>query len=82
MIEEIGVRSQSQHFMGCVEEASSEADRIVRYHFFMVDGWEGQPANLGDEHSEIRWMNVEDAKRLPGLALQDYSDLFDELSRR
>lgn len=35
---------------------------------------------LGDEHSEIRWIPVDDAVRLPDLAIEAYRDLFRSLA--
>ena len=39
----------------------------------------GQPNIIDDEHTELRWFTLEEAKALPDLALEDYRSLFDSL---
>ena len=49
----------------------------VTYHIFVVVSWEGgEPRNLGGEHSELRWFDIDEASRLDTLALSEYLKLF------
>jgi 8-oxo-dGTP diphosphatase len=53
----------------------------VTYHPFAVTEWRGEPRILDDEHSELAWFDLEDAIRLPGLALDSYRPMFATLGR-
>ena len=46
-----------------------------RHHIFAVTAWSGEPANLGDEHAEIRWFDVAELSRLERLAGIGYPGL-------
>ncbi len=58
---------------GHVEEGA------VLFHLFAVEAWDGEPENLGHEHSELRWMDLKSASRLPDLALNSYAGVFASL---
>ena len=50
------------------------------YHFYLVVEWRGgEPALLGDEHTELRWFTVEEACLLGPLALPEYRTLLGNL---
>ena len=49
----------------------------ARLHFFVVTEWQGgEPALRGDEHTELRWCEVEAACALPDLAASGYQAIF------
>ncbi len=49
------------------------------FHFFAIDKWEQEPVNLGQEHSELRWVGLADALEMPGLTFPIYTDIFTAL---
>lgn len=52
------------------------------YHLYQVTEWEGTPENrLREEHSEIRWVSLEEAAKLE-LASAAYLPLFHRLAAR
>lgn len=54
----------------------------ITYHMYLVRDWQGVPKIVDAEHSELRWLSVEKARSLDGLALEEYRDLFDVLQKR
>ncbi len=70
--EEVGVQPTSWRQLDSFIYNSGEAN----FHFFAVDHWQGQLANLGDEHSELRWVNLGVAHELPKLTFPIYADIF------
>lgn len=47
----------------------------ARYHMFIVRAWAGEPQIRGSEHSELRWVRLDQARSLP-LAHPQYVQLF------
>lgn len=76
--EEIGIVPTS--FGWRTRIADPNAPDSVVYHMAVVEAWTGEPALLGDEHTELRWHGLAAACSLPDLALPDYRSLFIELS--
>jgi len=74
--EEIGVQVRSSFFLQRFVAQSDGPDNPVTFHFFAVNKWAGEPENLGDEHSELRWVNIGEAPSMPDLALASYTGLF------
>ena len=52
------------------------------YRMYAVTAWQGEPAILDHEHSELRWFPLNAATSLPDLALDAYRPLFDGLKDR
>jgi mutator protein MutT len=48
------------------------APQSVSFHMFLVTDWMGEPTLLGDEHTELTWIEPYKASRLPDLALEAY----------
>jgi mutator protein MutT len=71
LIEEIGVVPKVWALVATLE---SRPDSIT-FHMFAVTSWSGEPTMLGDEHSELRWLDTDEAASLPALALETYSAL-------
>jgi mutator protein MutT len=61
------------------------ADPLTRdtiYHMYAVRAWHGVPKVCDKEHSELKWFQLNAARRLAGLALEPYRPLFAELAIR
>jgi 8-oxo-dGTP diphosphatase len=80
--EEIGVVPTAFAFLIQLGDQQSSLDRAITFHLFCVDDWKGEPRLLGDEHSELRWVDLRMAASLPDLALPSYSTVFEMLLRR
>jgi 8-oxo-dGTP diphosphatase len=79
--EEAGVTPVRHRPVGTLPDPDPARNGEARYHVFVVTGWTGgEPRMLGDEHSEIRWIPIEDAVRLPDLAIEAYRNLFRALA--
>ena len=58
----------------------TEASGPVIFHLYAAWQWiGGEPSTWGDEHSELRWFNVEEACSLDDLALDEYRASFRSL---
>ncbi len=78
--EEIGVEVKSWSYLQSFDDRSTRSDNVVRFHFFVVDSWGGNPTNIGDEHSEIRWIEPANAREMQDLAFTRYGELFDAIA--
>ncbi|GHB43384.1 DNA mismatch repair protein MutT [Pseudovibrio japonicus] len=77
--EEVGVEPMA---FAKLTQFSTQADigkEPIVFHLFTVDQWVGETENLGDEHTELRWVDHRDAINLPGLAFPQYRNVFDTL---
>ena len=70
--EELGVIPLASGKLGKIAEPEPETNGNVIYHFYAVTAWTGEPRLIGDEHSEMRWFDVDAACALSGLALPEY----------
>jgi len=70
--EEIGVLPTSWRQLNGFTYKTGEAN----FHFFAVDHWQGNLSNLGDEHSELRWVNLGVAHEMPKLTFPIYTNIF------
>ena len=74
--EEIGVTPTVFHAIG---ELFDETDHCRLYR---VDDWTGgEPAICNDEHVDLRWFSVGEARALPNLAVDQYRNIFGSLFR-
>ena len=74
--EEIGVKPRTFKEIAILAEPNPAEHGEARYHIFLVTAWDdGEPRPRGSEHSELRWVSVEDALVLP-LAHPGYGKLF------
>ncbi|MEJ2028602.1 MAG: NUDIX domain-containing protein [Maritimibacter sp.] len=80
--EEIGVLAQTYSFIRRFDDPAASADKPVTFHFFVVENWQGEPTNIGDEHTQIRWVTLDDAIQMQGLTFSAYIDLFETLMAR
>ena len=77
--EEIGVTPIKFEHIASLKESNPEEYGYHEYYIYLVHEWEGTIENLSDEHSEIRWFEIEDALNLH-LALPQYAELFKKIS--
>lgn len=77
LTEEVGVLATSWRKLDGFRYESGGAT----FHFFVVDKWQNELANLGHEHSEIRWVDLADAPEMPKLTFPIYAKIFSELSK-
>jgi 8-oxo-dGTP diphosphatase len=74
--EEIGVKPSAFEEIAVLDEPRPAEHGEARYHIFIVTAWGGgQPRLRGSEHSDVRWLGLDDALALP-LAHPGYSALF------
>jgi mutator protein MutT len=79
--EEAGVVPAHYKLLTTLADPDSARNGTARYHVFVVTGWTGgEPRMQGDEHSELRWIPIDEAARLPDLAIGAYRRLFLSLS--
>ena len=76
--EELGIEPVRYTFLEMFKEPNPEQHGDGEYHFFVIDGWKGEPVNRGDEHQRIEWFG---SNELAGicLAAQRYRVLFCDL---
>lgn len=80
--EELGVIAKGYSKLMKTETTATRTTEAVSFHHYIVDDWEGTPKNLGDEHSELRWVSFHEACNLPDLAFTDYTEIFQILRKR
>ena len=74
--EEIGVTPSAFEEIAVLDEPRPAEHGEARYHLFIVTAWGGgEPRPRGAEHSEVRWLDLDDALALR-LAHPEYSALF------
>lgn len=73
--EEIGVRALSFEEIAVLEEPEVVKNGEARYHVFVVTEWSGEPEIRNEEHSELRWLTLDQSLLLP-LAHESYVGLF------
>lgn len=79
LFEEIGIVPKSVRLLTRLYDRQQSDGTDVTFHLFTVEEWDREPANLGDEHSELRWVPFSFAAALPDLALAPYQDVFASL---
>jgi len=71
--EEIGIVPTRYRALATLPDPNTPG---VTYHPFAVTAWQGEPRILDDEHSELAWVGLDAAVRLPDLALESYRPMF------
>lgn len=80
--EEIGVTPGAFEEIAVLPEARPVEHGEARYHMFLVTAWAGgEPRLRGPEHSDLRWLTLDQALALP-LAHPGYGELFTTALRR
>jgi 8-oxo-dGTP diphosphatase len=71
--EEVGVTPIEFRLIATVREKQPEIYGDALHHVYAVTGWQGgEPANICDEHTELKWFSVSDMRLLTNLVDSDY----------
>ncbi|GLQ53775.1 NUDIX hydrolase [Devosia nitrariae] len=70
--EEIGVTVTRADPLAVVEHPGPDDGQIIRSHIFAVTAWIGEPQNICDEHTELRWFSIDELAGLENLAGDGY----------
>ena len=74
--EEIGVTPLAFELIATVREREPERYGDMLHHIYAVTQWSGgEPQNVSDEHSELRWFDVGEMSRLTNIVDGDYPQL-------
>ena len=76
LFEEIGILPKSWSFLRRFDDPMSNPENPVTFHFFVVEQWQGEPTNIGDEHTQICWIKLDEAAQMQDLTFSSYVDLF------
>jgi 8-oxo-dGTP diphosphatase len=72
--EEIGVTPVEFRLVATVRERRPDIHGDTLHHVYAVTRWQGgEPANVCDEHTEIRWFSVGEMLLLTNIVDSDYS---------
>ena len=71
--EEVGVTPIEFRLMAIVNERQPEIHGEALHHIYAVTSWQGgDPANVCDEHTELRWFSISDMASLTNIVDCDY----------
>ena len=74
--EEVGVSPTRFVFLVSLADPNASEAGLATYHMYSISDWDGgEPALVGNEHSELRWFTLEAATALPDLASDEYRAL-------
>lgn len=72
--EEVGVTPTEFMLVATVREKQPEIHGDLLHHVYVVTGWQGgEPANICDEHTELRWFSIDEIGLLPNIVDPDYA---------
>jgi 8-oxo-dGTP pyrophosphatase MutT (NUDIX family) len=84
--EETGVVPTSFRWLACFPERRPDLHGEGRHHIYLVTSWEGgEPRNICDEHSDLRWFLPLEVAIIPNLVDDSYRELtsrFDASARQ
>lgn len=63
--EELSITPRDFHEVAVLDEPRPAEHGEARYHVFIVTAWDGAERLLGAEHSELRWLRLDEALSLP-----------------
>ena len=71
--EEVGVTPTAFKLIAIVRERRPDLYGDALHHVYAVTSWQGgEPANICDEHSELRWFGIDEMRELKNIADPDY----------
>jgi 8-oxo-dGTP diphosphatase len=71
--EELGVTPTQFRLIAEVKERRPELYDEALHHIYVVTSWRGgEPANVCDEHTELRWFSVSEMRLLKNIVDSDY----------
>jgi 8-oxo-dGTP diphosphatase len=72
--EEVGVTPTRFNLIATVRERQPELYGDALHHIYAVTSWEGgEPANICDEHTELKWFSVSEMRGLANIVDPDYT---------
>jgi 8-oxo-dGTP pyrophosphatase MutT (NUDIX family) len=72
--EEVGVTPTRFRLIATVRERQPEIYGDALHHVYAVTAWHGgEPSNICDEHSELKWFSVSEMRGLTNLVDPDYT---------
>jgi 8-oxo-dGTP diphosphatase len=78
--EEVGVTPAQFRLITTVRESQPEIHGDALHHVYAVTGWHGRdPANVSDEHTELKWFSISEMLLLTNIVDSDYP-LFAQLA--
>jgi 8-oxo-dGTP diphosphatase len=73
MREEVGVTPTQFRLIATFQEKQPAIHGDALHHVYAVTGWEGgEPANICDEHSELKWFTLDEMRGLKNIVDADY----------
>jgi mutator protein MutT len=79
--EETGVTPTSFRWLARFPERRPDLNGEGLHHIYLVKSWEGgEPRNICDEHSDLRWFLPEEIAAIPNLVDDSYRELTSSLS--
>jgi 8-oxo-dGTP pyrophosphatase MutT (NUDIX family) len=77
--EEVGVTPTQFRLIAVFQERQPKIYGEALHHVYAVTGWQGgDPANICDEHTELKWFSVNEMRLLTNLVDGDYPLLAQE----
>ncbi|MBR1151786.1 NUDIX hydrolase [Bradyrhizobium sp. JYMT SZCCT0428] len=74
--EETGVTPTQFRLIATVRERQPERYGDALHHIYAVTAWQGgDPANMCDEHTELRWFSIGEMRALVNIVDADYPSL-------
>jgi 8-oxo-dGTP diphosphatase len=74
--EEAGVTPTQFRLIATVRERQPERYGDALHHIYAVTAWQGgDPANMCDEHTELRWFSIGEMRGLANIVDADYPSL-------
>jgi 8-oxo-dGTP diphosphatase len=71
--EEVGVTPTRFRLVAIVQERQPEIYGEALHHIYAVTAWEGgEPANICEEHTELKWFDVSEMRQLTNIVDNDY----------
>jgi 8-oxo-dGTP pyrophosphatase MutT (NUDIX family) len=71
--EEVGVTPTRFRLIAIIRERQPEIYGDALHHVYAVTGWQGgDPANICDEHTELKWFSLSEMRLLTNLVDSDY----------
>ena len=72
--EEVGVTPTQFRLIAIVRERQPEIYGEALHHIYAVTSWHGgDPANVCDEHTELKWFSVSEMRQLSNIVDSDYA---------
>jgi 8-oxo-dGTP diphosphatase len=74
--EEVGITPTAFELIATVREREPQRYGDMLHHIYAVTRWsDGSPANICDEHSELKWFDLAEMSRLTNIVDADYPRL-------